>query len=455
MTPAVTNNPAATAATAAPPAGEPASLRAGFFRPMIRAAIVGVSGYGRWHLLMAMEQALVGQLQLVGATVINQVEEATICTRLRRQGVPVFERFEDMITALAGHVDLVLLPTGIQWHAPMTIAALRAGAHVLVEKPIAATLQEVDNIVAAQTATSRVVAVGFQDLYVPAAHDIKRRVLAGEIGRLRRVTVRAQWPRPECYYSRNSWAGCVRASGAWVLDSPVNNAFAHFLMLALFWAGERPAAAAEVVELEAELYRVHAIESFDTVSLRARTVTGVEIFFHGSHAGQEDRAPEIRLAGDNGEVAWVYEKNYTVSPRGAAPQRFAVPSQLDTRLSVLEAVVGRLRGEPSFIVEPGLARAHTRVMNALHEFFPIHEIEPEHVGLVVEPSGNFRRIQGLDETIARATERGVLFSETGAPWAVRSSAHSLVLYAAFAGCWPQEASEVGMHLPRPTTPVSA
>ena len=43
--------------------------------PMIRAALVGVSGYGRWHLLMAMEQMLLGRLQLVGATVINGKEQ--------------------------------------------------------------------------------------------------------------------------------------------------------------------------------------------------------------------------------------------------------------------------------------------------------------------------------------------------------------------------------------------
>ena len=59
----------------------------------------------------------------------------------------------------------------------------------------------------------------------------------------RRITVRAQWPRGASYYARNNWAGRLRVGSAWVLDSPVNNAFAHFLMLALFWAGDTPTAA--------------------------------------------------------------------------------------------------------------------------------------------------------------------------------------------------------------------
>lgn len=401
---------------------------------MIRAAIVGVSGYGRWHLLMAMEQALVGRLHLVGATVINQPEEAVICARLRRQGVPVFGCFDDMLAALAGRVDLVLLPTGIQWHAPMTIAALAAGAHVLVEKPIAATLQDVDRIIAAQTAAKRLVVVGFQDLYVPAAHDIKRRVLAGELGQLRRVIVRAQWPRPESYFTRNTWAGRLRADGAWVLDSPVNNAFAHFLMLALFWTGAQPETAAEIVHLEAELYRAHAIESFDTVSLRARTVGGVEILFYGSHAGREEQPPAVTITGDRGELTWLYEKEYTVARAGASPEKFAVPSQLDTRLSVLESLVARLRGEPAFIVGPELARTHTRVMNALHEFFPIHAIGPDHIEVTREGDKSFRRIRDFDASLAGAASRHALFSETGAPWALASPAQSLVGFESFSGC---------------------
>ena len=403
--------------------------------PLIRTAIVGVSGYGRWHLLMAMEQALVGRLQFVGATVINQTEEAALCARLRRQGVPVFETFDQMLTALAGRLDLVLLPTGIQWHAPMTVAALAAGAHVLVEKPIAATVQEVDRIIAAQTATKRLVAVGFQDLYVPAAHDIKRRVLAGELGRLRRVTVCAQWPRSENYFSRNSWAGRLRADGGWVLDSPVNNAFAHFLMLALFWAGTNPAEAADVVHLEAELYRARAIESFDTVSLRARTASAVEILFYGSHAGQEERPPEIKIAGDRGELTWVYEKDYAISLPGVPPLKLAVASQLETRLCVLESVIARLRGEPAFVVTPELARVHTRVMNALHEFFPIHAVSPPHIEVTQSHAETFRRIRNLDAKLADAAKRHVLFSETDAPWAFRGNARSLEGYQSFAGCW--------------------
>jgi predicted dehydrogenase len=401
---------------------------------MIRAALVGVSGYGRWHLLMAVEQMLLGRMKLVGATVINAQEQGTICRRLERQGVRIFGSFDAMMAALAGEIDLLLLPTGIQWHAPMTLAGLQAGAHVLVEKPVAATLQDVDAIIAAREAAGRLVAVGFQDLYVPAAHDIKTRVLSGEIGRLRRVMIRGQWPRSSAYYARNPWAGRVKLEGKWVLDSPVSNAFAHFLMLALFWAGEAFETAAELVELDAELYRAGRIESFDTASVRLQTAGGTEILFHGSHAGREEFVPEVKLCGDAGSITWVYERAYTVRRAGQPDETLPVPDQLDTRLRVLDAMLDRLEGGSSFIVTPELAREHTRVIDALHEYFPIESVPAAHVEPKADEGGTFYRIRDFDALATTAAERGVLFSAAGAPWARPSGGpRSLRGYSRFSG----------------------
>src|SRR5690606_33552608 len=143
---------------------------------------------------------------------------------------------------------------------------------------------------------------------------------------------RGQWPRSSAYYSRNAWAGRVRLAGEWVLDSPVSNAFAHFLMLALFWAGRTAEAAAEPTEIDAELYRAGSIESFDTASLRLQTGEGVEILFYGSHAGQEEVVPQVKLIGDAGTITWVYERSYTIERLYRSAEVLPVPDQLDTRL---------------------------------------------------------------------------------------------------------------------------
>src|SRR5690606_15001679 len=107
-----------------------------------RAALVGVSGYGRIHLNLARECQERGDLDLVAATVINREEEAAVVAELEAAGCEIFSDFDAMLAAWSGRIDLCLVPTGIHWHASMTIAALRHGANVLVEKPLCATLEE-------------------------------------------------------------------------------------------------------------------------------------------------------------------------------------------------------------------------------------------------------------------------------------------------------------------------
>jgi predicted dehydrogenase len=399
----------------------------------IRVALVGVSGYARWHLMMLAEQALFGRAKLVAATVINQSQEVEICRRLRAHGVPLFSDYREMLAKLAGQADLVLLPTAIHWHTPMVQAALAAGLHVLVEKPAAATLQEVDRMAGMQQQTGRLVAVGFQDLYVPQTHAIKSRLLAGEIGALRRIAVTVHWPRPCGYYSRNDWAGRLQVGGAWVLDSPINNACAHFLMLALFWAGTAPAEAAQVAAVQAELYRAHSIESFDTVNLRLITATGVQIDFYATHCGTEDRTPEIVLTGNRGEIRWSSERQYTVARPGGMGETHSLTDHLMTKLHVMENVIGRLRGEASFVVDLKLAREHTRVVDAVHEYFPIHQVGEPAVTRVVDSEATFIRLAGIDEAMRRAAAAGLMLGETGVSWAKPAAPVSMHNYANFSG----------------------
>ena len=82
-------------------------------------------------------------------------------------------------------VDAVLVACTETFHTDVTLAALEAGKHVLVEKPLCFTLREADEIIAAQARTRRVVQVGYMRRYNPAFLAAARRVRelrdAGEV----------------------------------------------------------------------------------------------------------------------------------------------------------------------------------------------------------------------------------------------------------------------------------
>jgi len=83
-----------------------------------------------------------------------------------------------------GDVDAVAIATPVATHAPLALAALRAGKHVLVEKPMAAGVAEAHAMVAAARDAKRVLMVDHTFLYSPPVRKMKQLLDAGELGDL-------------------------------------------------------------------------------------------------------------------------------------------------------------------------------------------------------------------------------------------------------------------------------
>lgn len=93
-------------------------------------------------------------------------------------------------------VDAVVVASPTPYHVEHALAAIEAGKHVLIEKPVAATLAEVEAHYAALTSTDRVVMVGFNRRFDPSFAEVKARTVAGEIGQLLQLTIISRDPAP-------------------------------------------------------------------------------------------------------------------------------------------------------------------------------------------------------------------------------------------------------------------
>jgi predicted dehydrogenase len=300
----------------------------------------------------------------------------------------------------------------------MTVAALRAGANVLVEKPLAGSLADARAIAEAERVARRFVAVGFQDLYTPGTRWLKKQLVAGAIGKLRSVRALGFWPRAADYYRRNGWAGRLYAQGAPVFDSPFNNAFGHFVHLALYCCGGTIDGVASAHAVEAELFRAHAIESFDTGVVRARTTAGTDLWLGFSHACRTISDPEIVLEGSAGTARWTYEKICTVTPLHGEVTSHPLPDAMNTRRMMFANVLRRLGDPAAPICDTAMALRHSELIEAVHAVAVVRKIPAEMIDAITLPQIKtpVPAVRGLEEAMQAACENGQLLRELGFPF---------------------------------------
>ena len=273
----------------------------------VKVGLIGVSGYSSVHLGLLEPLIKNGTVELCACVCINPDQVAEKLEEMKGWGVKIYPSTEAMYAEWSGKLDLVCIPTGIAFHEKMTAEALKNGVNVLVEKPVTSSNESVARMIKAEKeANGKFVAVGFQHTYAREIQFIKQYLVSGRLGNVRKVVCSGVWPRNDAYYARNNWAGKLYAAdGTPVWDSPVNNAFAHYLNIELFLSGNAFDESAHAVSVEGKLYRAREnIETFDTCALRFKTQAGTEIITMLTHAGAEGTDVDIRLECEKGEVFW-------------------------------------------------------------------------------------------------------------------------------------------------------
>src|SRR5688572_17409002 len=138
-----------------------------------RVLVVGVGSIGERHVRCF---AATGRARLLVCEVNPDVRR----TVADRYGVS--EPFADLDAALAARPEVVVICTPAHLHVPMARAAVRAGAHVLIEKPLSTTPDRVGELVAEARAGGRVAGVAYVCRSHPALAAMREAVRGGRFG---------------------------------------------------------------------------------------------------------------------------------------------------------------------------------------------------------------------------------------------------------------------------------
>ncbi len=404
---------------------------------MVQLALIGIGGYGRALARAIGEQQQAGRCRLLAAADTRLDELGEPAEELRSEGVTLYRDAEEMLQAVAGRCQGVYIAAGIAAHAPLTVSAARAGLHVHLEKPAAATVQDVARMRDALHEAGRFCLVGYQEPQGLDARRIVEAVASGEIGTVRRLTCSAGWPRAASYYARNGWAGRLRSGESWVLDGPATNALNHQLynMLLLSGAAAGLDGLADPVRVTAELYAAGEVEAHNTAFLRVETACEVPAWLMLSHATESQYGPVIRVEGSQGSVHWSPRRRAAVQRRDG--RREEIPDDTDRNARMVDNFVRAIEaGDPGVLRCPlGEAAKAIALLDGAHESSgTIHRIDDRWVR-EVEPGTPSRRwvVEGLDERLEAFHDSPELPGPSpGAPsWAVAGETFELTDYTSF------------------------
>jgi UDP-N-acetyl-2-amino-2-deoxyglucuronate dehydrogenase len=296
----------------------------------------------------------------------NRPERAIARAQKAGGGVLAARALEEALAAPGVDVVSVCTPSGS--HASLAIAAARAGKHVIVEKPIALTLDEADRVIDACDAAGVKLFVVKQNRYNRPVQALRRALDAGRLGRLFMGGSRVLWHRDQRYYDSEPWRG------TWAQDGGViTNQASHHVDLLIWLMGD-------VVSVFATGTRVlHEIETEDTATVLLRFRHGAAATVQATTCTQpRDLEGSIALFGTRGTVeiggfaanelrTWMFDEerpeDLTVREEwGRNPDAFAY-NHMEFYKDVLQTIASNRRA----LIDGIEGRRSLEVIHAIYE----------------------------------------------------------------------------------------
>lgn len=369
--------------------------------------LVGVNGFGLQHLLALQPLLDDGRCLLVA------VADPSAPSGRSEELVGDTPRFASLDDLLAAEVpDVVVVSTPLHTHRALAETAMRAGSHVLLEKPPTVTMDEYTGLLAVTRETGRACQVGFQNLGSSAYEVIEQVVAGGRIGEVRGIGIVGTWLRATSYYERSPWAGRRTFNGVPVVDGVVTNPLSHAIATALRIDGSRRAQ--DVTDVALELYRAHDIEADDTSSVVITTSRGTRIAAGLTLCAAEATQPRVVVHGSEGSVTHYYKLDEVEVADESGVRRIQC-----TPTPLLENLLDHV-ADPRVDLLSSLedAGAFMRVLDAVRTAPDPTPISGDHVEWRTDAEGHHPVVHDVEQWCERVASQLRSFSELGAPWTI-------------------------------------
>lgn len=199
-------------------------------------------------------------------------------------------------------IDVVHLCLPHYLHPVMAIKAMRAGIHVLTEKPIGVSLQDADEMLRVEKETGMKLGVIFQTRYTKSVEKLKEMITRGDFGKITTARSILTWSRPLDYYEGNDWKGTWDKEGGGVL---IDQAI-HSIDRVRYMLGSD----VEWIEGSVHNYAHPFVKVEDTANAAIMFQNGCLYSLYACNTYGADSPITIELLGEKGRLGLIQDMGY-------------------------------------------------------------------------------------------------------------------------------------------------
>ncbi|GGG00455.1 Gfo/Idh/MocA family protein [Paenibacillus aceti] len=183
---------------------------------MIHFSIVGCGHIAGKHL------EAIARTEGAALAALCDTNEARLSELALTWQVPVFTSMTDMLEQIP-MIDVVCICTPSGLHVDLAVAAAHAGKHLVIEKPLALTLEDTDQMIAAVARNEVKATVVHPNRYRPAMQRLKAALDQGIFGKLSHVSAAVRWNRGQTYYDQAAWRGTKAMDGGVLMNQAIHS----------------------------------------------------------------------------------------------------------------------------------------------------------------------------------------------------------------------------------------
>ena len=140
---------------------------------------------------------------------------------VENSNVKVYTNYEEFLKD--GRIDVVTIATISGYHAKQAIDCINNDKHVLIEKPMALSIEDVEKIIKLAKKKNKKIAVAYQRRFNPVIKKLKSAIDEGRFGKLIHGTSRTLWARDDNYFKQASWRGTKALDGGILMNQCIHN----------------------------------------------------------------------------------------------------------------------------------------------------------------------------------------------------------------------------------------